>query len=389
MDLLPTVPYYTGALCASLHSVGALEVKVGCVRYYLDRDFFDRLDLITDPVLLDVNSRFGRMPAAARRVLKLGEYFLNLSALLARFTYSRPDVLHVQFLPTVKFGAPVELWFIQAVRRLGCRVVYTVHNVLPQDTGDRCRARYRRLYQLVDRLICHDECARDRLVDEFHVDAERISIIPHGPLLEPQSVTTAAQARSRLQLSPDEPLVLWQGILRPYKGVSFLLEAWQRIQSRGGHARLAVVGNGDQEMISEVRAQVAALEIESSVRLDLRFVSVEELADYYTAADVLVYPYREITTSGALMTGINYGKAIVATHQPAFQQILREGENALMVDYGDVEGLAGRIERLIGDPSLRARLGDRARISGENAVQWPEIAEKTLTCYQALAGGVE
>ncbi|MGH9592916.1 MAG: glycosyltransferase, partial [Bryobacteraceae bacterium] len=347
------------------------------------------LELVTDPVLLDVSSRFSGLPASARRGLKLGEYFLNLSALLARFCLSRPDVLHVQFLPTVKFGAPVELWFIQVVRRLGCGVVYTVHNVLPQDTGDRCREQYRRLYRLVDRLICHDECARDRLVNEFQVDAERISVIPHGPLLQPQSATTAANARAKLQLQPDEPLVLWQGILRPYKGVSFLLEAWQRIKSRGGRGHLAVVGNGDLEMINEVRAQVTALKIESSVRLDLRFVSVEELADYYTAADVLVYPYREITTSGALMTGINYGKAIVATHQPAFQQVLREGENALMVDYGDVEGLAGRIERLIDDPTLRARLGDRARISGANAVQWPEIAEKTLACYQALAGRAE
>jgi glycosyltransferase involved in cell wall biosynthesis len=383
MDLLPTVPYYTGSLCASLGSLAQVEIRVGCIPYYLDRGFFDRLRLKPDRVLLDAVSHLRGIPAAIRRVLKLAEYLTNLSFLLARFGFSRPDLLHVQFLPTVKFGIPVELWFIRAVRLLGCQVVYTVHNVLPQDTGERHRDRYQRLYRRVDRLICHDECSADRLVREFQVDKGRISIIPHGPLLESPSPVTAAEAQGRLELNPNEPLVLCQGILRPYKGIPFLLEAWRRVQSGAGRGCLAVVGSGDQEIVDEIRSQVASLGIASSVHLDLRFVSVDELADYYTAATVLVYPYREVTTSGALMTGINYGKAIVATRQPAFQKILCDGENALMVDYGDVDALAERIQMLMEDPALRTRLGERARINGANVVQWPEIAKQTLDCYEA------
>jgi glycosyltransferase involved in cell wall biosynthesis len=186
-----------------------------------------------------------------------------------------------------------------------------------------------------------------------------------------------------LGLKPNEPVVLCQGILRPYKGIPFLLEAWQRVQSRIGRGCLAIVGSGDDQITNEIRSQVLSLGIASSVHLNLRFVSVEELSDYYAASQVLVYPYREITTSGALMTGIHYGKAIVATRQPAFRKILRDGENGLMVDYGDIDGLAERIQVCLENPELRNRLGQAARIHSENIVRWPEIADQTVACYEA------
>jgi glycosyltransferase involved in cell wall biosynthesis len=382
MDLLPTVPYYTGSLCAALKDPDKLHVNVGCIKYHLDRDFFERQELRIDPALLDVTSGLKAAPAALRRSLKLAEYLINLTSLLVRLTISRPDIIHVQFLPIVKFGVGIELWFLQIVRRLGIKVVYTVHNVLPQDTGDRHRTRYRQIYHLADRLICHDECARDRLIREFQVNPERISIIAHGPLLNSGPTNSGDGVRKKLGIAADDCLVLWQGILRPYKGVSFLLEAWQRLHAECPRARLAIVGNGEAGIVQDISNEVTGLGIQSSVYLDFRFVSVAELADYYSAADVVVYPYREITTSGALMTGIGYGKAIVATRQPAFRQILHDEENALMVDYGNVEDLADRLRRLIGDPQLRRRLGEQARTSFANGPQWSEIAQQTIVCYR-------
>lgn len=324
-----------------------------------------------------------------RRSLKLVEYLINLTTLLVRLAISRPDIVHVQFLPIVTFGVGIEVWFLRIVRRLGIRVVYTVHNVLPQDTGERHRGRYREIYHLADRLICHDECARDRLVMEFDVDPRRISIIGHGPLLDLGSANTSGEARKRLGVDADHCLVLWQGILRPYKGVSFLLRAWQRVQSKSVRARLAIVGNGDAGIVKEIRDEVASLGIESSVHLDFRFVSIQELADYYNAADVVAYPFREITTSGSLMTGIGYGKAIVATRQPVFRKTLRDGENALMVDYGDVEELADRLSQLVDDPALRMRLGDQAKRSYADGPQWADIAKETLSCYRMAVEGCE
>lgn len=388
LDLLPTVPYYTGYLCAALKGEENLQVVVGSPTYWLDEGFFERRQVRRDGGLLNVGWRLRRLRPAIRRLFKLTEYLCNLLSLLFRFSLHKPDVLHVQFLPLVEQGLPVEFWFLRFVQARGVHIVHTVHNVLPQDTGEKHRAAFQRVYRLSDRLICHGESARLRLTQEFGIDNKRISVIPHGPLHEPGSAAGGLQLRERLGIHADECFFLCQGILRPYKGVPFLLEAWSRAGFENGRARLAIVGNGTPEIVNEIRAQVASLGLRDTVLLDFRFVSLKELADYQNAADVLVYPYREITTSGALMTGVRYGKAILATEHPVFHEILRHGENALMAPYGDAHQFALELTHLGADAGLRRRLGQAAREAYSNHPEWPAIARRTEACYRAAIGAI-
>ncbi len=391
MDLLSIVPYYTGHLCAALRDVEELRIDIGAITYHLDPDFFQRKKLQTNPGALDLISNIKIGSPMVRRVLKTGEWLINMAALALRFTIAKPDVIHVQFLPMLKLGVPLELWLLKLARKRGISVVYTVHNVLPHDSGPEQRATYESIYALADRLICHDICASDRLVKEFNVDARKISIIPHGPLFDQPTSRKAGTARTKLGLSPNQTLVLWQGILRPYKGVSFLLKAWQKVMKKlkEQQAVLAVVGNGEEQLLEEVREEVKSLDLASSVKLDLRFISIDEMTDLYLDASILVYPYSDVTTSGALMTGIGYGKAIVATRLPAFEQLLQDGENALLVPYDDTDALAASLLRLINDKSLTARLGERAKDSHQNGSQWAGIAAQTLACYQSAIAPVE
>jgi glycosyltransferase involved in cell wall biosynthesis len=187
-----------------------------------------------------------------------------------------------------------------------------------------------------------------------------------------------------------ECVVLWQGILRQYKGISFLLQAWRQVCAAKRPARLAIVGTGNAEMVRAVENEVRTLGLESKVRLDLRFVSIEELADFYSAADVLVYPYSDITSSGALMAGIAQGKAIVASALPAFQQVLEHEQTALLVPCGDVDQLAASLIRLITDEALRSRLSDRLRALQDPPAHWLEIGTRTAQAYWAtLTDGAE
>jgi len=383
MDLLTIVPYYTGHLCEALDSRPEIQLEVGAIRYYLDPECFTRMALRPSPGL-DIVSRMRGLPRPLRRVFKTAEYLVNLLGLAFRFAVHKPDVLHVQFLPLVLFGLPFEVWFLRYAKSLGVKIVYTVHNVLPHESFERHRSLYSRLYAFADGLICHDVTAQQRLVEEFGCDASRISVIPHGQLLAPSQQTTQAAARQRLGIAQDVRLVLWQGILRPYKGVEFLLKSWCQIAAGTPDARLAIVGTGEDALLEEVRNQVEALELSSSVQLELRFVSVAELEEFHTAADVLVYPYAEATTSGALLTGIGYGKAIVASRLPAFEEILRDGDNALLVNYGDTDELAKALRRLITEPDLRRGLASRLEQNRQHEPGWDVIAQQTAACYAEL-----
>jgi glycosyltransferase involved in cell wall biosynthesis len=385
LDAMSIVPYYTGHLCARLQQMRGLRVTLASPTYQHDPGFFDRCRVRHDPGLLNVTYRMSKLPASVRRIVKLVEYVLNLTALLYRCVVSKPDVLHVQFLPLLAHGLPVEAWWLRLAHLLRVKIVYTVHNVTPQDGPGR-RSPYDAVYRLSDHFVCHDLASAKRIADEFDINADRITVIPHGPLFEDQRCDRPA-ARKHLGFAPATCVVLWQGILKPYKGVPFLLKAWKRVSEQDRHALLCIVGVGEPDIVRDIRRLVHDLGIADRVRLDLRFVSVDDLTRYFESADVVVYPYREITTSGALLTAIARGKATVASRLPAFEQILQNEETALLVPYGDIDALAGSLCRLVRDETLRLTLARRLAEAQAGIPRWTEIAARTFECYNAVLSG--
>jgi glycosyltransferase involved in cell wall biosynthesis len=381
MDLWCYTPQYDRYFCESLPSVN-INVTLGSVCPYQDLEYFARHGLRNDPGLLDLVPKIRISNDTVRRVLMLIESCVNMAALLVRFSVSKPDIIHVQWTPLVK-KVPFELWLLKFAKRLGIKLVYTVHNLLPHDSGTRFLSLFKRTYSEMDALICHTEEAKNHLVHEFLVDPQRIWVIPHGPLLHDLKRDSIQVAKSRLGLPADVPLVLWQGFIRPYKGLDFLLQAWRKIAARGLRASLLIAGTGEREMLEDLQEQVTRLGLQESVRLDLRFVPDKELATYYEAADILTYPYRDVTTSGALMTALTYNKAIVATNLPGFREILRDKANALLIDYGDVDSLANSLAILIREPEERRRLAaGLTALSDFN--KWDRIAKETRQCYAAV-----
>jgi glycosyltransferase involved in cell wall biosynthesis len=153
----------------------------------------------------------------------------------------------------------------------------------------------------------------------------------------------------------------------------------------GTEGRLLIAGTGDPRLLASIREKVSADDLESSVDLWLHFIPVDQLPILFTAADVLVYPYKAGTTSGALLTGLNYGKPIIATKLAFFREYLRDGENALLVDYGDVAALCSSLRSLLKNPDERLRM--KASLEHRDNVlrdSWLEIAKSTRHCYDRV-----
>ncbi len=381
MDLWSFIPYYMASLCSAL-AEEAVEPRLGSVRYHLDRDYFHKTGLLPDRFLIDAGGsvKLNRL----RRLIKSCEYIFNLLMLGLRFSISKPDILHVQYLPFLERGFRLELWFLKWARRLGIRVVYTVHNVTRQDAPGQGRGLFRRAYTSADALICHGEAARTELERDFKIAAEKIWVIPHGPLFDQAPRASTQQARTVLNLPGEETIVMCLGVISEYKGIPFLLDAWKRIRPEDKKARLLIAGAGDPRVLAEIREKVSREGLENSVDLRLQFIPVEQLSLFYEAADILVYPYKAGTTSGALLTGLNYGRAIVATRLPFFMEYLKDGETALLVDYGAADSLAAALQSLIQQPQLRGRLGSALARQASHGVGWQEIARKTRQCYEAV-----
>ena len=382
LELWSFIPYYVGRLCGALRDE-SVEATLGSVRYHLDRKYYQKVGLNPDRLLLD--SGGGMRSNFLRRTVKSLEYVTNLFVLALRLSKRRIDILHVQYLPLLEHGLGLEIWFLKWIRRRGIGIVYTVHNVTHPDAPRKGIERFRRAYSTADALICHGEEARTELVRDLGISAEKIWVIPHGPLFENEARVSSDEARLKLGLDREEPLVLCLGVISPYKGILFLLESWKRLKQAGINGRLVIAGTGDPNLLAEIEAKVKADSLDGSVDLRLQFIPVEQLPLLYQVADVLVYPYSAGTTSGALLTGLNYGKAIVATRLPFFQEYLEHDKTARLVEYGDVDALASSLQILIEHPEERSRIANALARQSSQGIGWHEIAHKTRECYEAVA----
>ncbi len=381
MDLWAIVPYYTAYLSKALLHHG-VDLTVGSIDYYLDPDCFRSRGLLPDPGLLNVVGKY-RIPKLPRRILKLIESTLNLCALTIRFMASPPDIIHVQFLPMLRSRLPMDLWFVRFFQRRGVRIVLTVHDLLPHDTGERYKKVFLNVYREVDAIICHSDHIAERLHREFDVFGEKISIIPHGPFFYDLSTPRSHEIMRDLGIREGGTLFLLQGILLPYKGADLLLDAWRIVEDQTLDTCLVIAGTGSPEVLEQLRLNVLKHGLQR-VNLQFRFISTEELVTLYRAADVVVYPYRAVTTSGALATGLALGKAILASDLSVFRELLIHEESALLIDPNDKTQFASALLRLAKQPELRKKLASQITNMNFGDRSWDAIARKTVEAYDKV-----
>ena len=376
LDLWSLTPYYERYLVQALQEEG-VDAALCATSYPNAPSYFQECGLpLAAPV--DRVAKWKIKNEWGRRILKAAEYLLNQTALLSRWTQRPPDVLHIQWLPMLR-RAKLDLHFLGCVERLKIPTVYTVHNLLPHNATADVRDIYQRLYARMDQLICHNQASAEELEERFGIARDKISVIPHGPLFHELPRPTREDARKKFALKEDDVVFLWQGVISPYKGIDFLLDAWTRIQAALPNAKLVIAGTGKQSQLDGIRARIANSHLESSLRTELRFIETAELPAFFVAADVLVYPYSEVTTSGALMTGLTYNKAILATDIRGFRDVLPPN-TASFVPYGDVTALAAAITTLVERPELRKEHAAQiAILDTQNA--WHHIAKQTVDCY--------
>ncbi len=381
MDLWATVPYYTAYLSRALLKQGA-DLTVGSITYYLDTECFSSRAILLSPGLINVVGRF-RLSKLPRRILKLIESTANLFALTIRFMVSQPDIIHVQFLPMLRWRVPMDLWFVRFFQRRGTKVVLTVHDLLPHDTGDRYKTIFHDLYLHVDAIICHSDTVAAKLESDFQVPPSKLSIIPHGPFFYDVDLPVSQQTLYDFGIAPNQPTFLFQGIILPYKGVDLLLNAWEMVERDNSAACLIIAGTGSSELLNQLRQQISRLGLQR-VHLNLRFISTAELVAVYKAVDVVVYPYRNVTTSGALATGLALGKAMIASNLSVFQELLIDEQSALLIDPNDTLQFANALLRLAVQPSLRLALAERIREMQYGDQTWQSIALRTIHTYERV-----
>jgi glycosyltransferase involved in cell wall biosynthesis len=205
----------------------------------------------------------------------------------------RPEIVHAH----TRIAPRLDVRLHRAARRRGARVVLTIHDAEPLEGGERAVRKHAAVWRSADAVIVHGERAREQVLGA--APGASVHVVPVDLALGDR--VDRAAARSRLGLG-DEPFALAFGLIRPYKGLDLLAEAWPAAHALVPAARLFVVGAGG--------ADVPALErLRSLPGVVVRhgFVAEDDVDPWLASANVLVLPYEKGVHSGVLQRGLVHG----------------------------------------------------------------------------------
>ncbi|MFZ0383012.1 MAG: glycosyltransferase family 4 protein [Solirubrobacteraceae bacterium] len=308
----------------------------------------------------------GAPGSPARLASKLVEHVPDM--LRYRSLARAADVVHFQWLAV----QALDRWLLP-----NRPTVLTAHDLLPREPRPGQAWAQRRLYDAVDAVVAHSGYGRELLVSELGVDPGKVRVIHHGAfrhltLMEREVPLPAGLAGVR------EPVVLFFGLLRPYKGVETLLAAWRGVSG----AELWIVGR-PRMPLEPLRARAG-----DRVRFIPRFVSDAELPAFFRRADIVVLPYERterLDWSGVLATALAFGKPIVVSDIGGFGELANLGA-ARLVAPGDPDALRGALAALLADSQEREGLASGALTAARGPYSWEAAARETLALYQDLVG---
>jgi glycosyltransferase involved in cell wall biosynthesis len=327
--------------------------------------------------LLPVLPRYGGRQG---RLRKLVRELAGVARLAFELWRHRRDAVHVQSFRVTAFEAPVYF----ALRPFLRRLVVTAHNALPHEPRPWHRAFFTRWYRLADRIHVLSSHTRDRLVAELGVAPDKLVLAPHGNyegFIARHPSDAGAACRSGFDIPQEARVVLFFGLIRPYKGVDRLLEAFALL-AKAEDVYLVIAGAAAPRVAREIDAAIERNPAKARIRLRPRFSTDPELAALLRMADVVVFPHAHVYQSGALLLAMSFGKAIIASDIPGLREYLDDGVEGVLCDTAKPTHLAREILALAREDARREALGAAAREVSLEIFAWDGIAQQIEGTYR-------
>lgn len=251
-----------------------------------------------------------------------------------------PDALIMQWW--TGFWAPAWLTFgLLNALFLHKPLLYICHNVLPHETHWWDVWLIRLVLHWGSRFIVQSEDEQQRLLTCLPNAWTTVCPLPVFDMFAGERIPKE-EAQQQLGLLVGVPVLLFFGIVRAYKGLADLLAIVPQVRDRLGKVLLLVVGEFWEDKAPYL-AQIEALHIADSIIIEDRYVRNEEVALYFSAADVLVAPYREVTGSAVVQMGIGFRCPIITTRVGSLGELSKNNPSMTLVAPRDGVALADAI----------------------------------------------
>jgi glycosyltransferase involved in cell wall biosynthesis len=254
--------------------------------------------------------------------------------------------------------------------------VQTLHEVTAHEasSGFKTKLLLRLLWEKPEtQIIVHSQTSLGRLNDYYRLTKKKIrkgiSCIPFG-LFETNLLYSTQTVEEE-----DNTIVFW-GRITPYKGIDVLREAFGSVRRAIPEARLIIAGEGKIE---------AAGKDEKNLEIINKNLTTSEIIELNQRAAIVVCPYTSASQSGIPMVTFLFGKPVVASRVGAFGEIIKNGENGLLVEKQQPAELAQALIKLLKNKNLRKTMSENIgnQFQDDNSpYAWKNIAQQTIEVYK-------
>lgn len=370
-------PQYNPSLCKALVNImEGGKVVLLSPRLSKQPDGFEHKKL-----LKIVPLKWGAGKGVVKRFLRAVEVLVNYLYVLFYVTLTRPNILHIQWLPLVEFFRGEEV-FLFLLKKLTphLKIIYTAHNIYPHNLDSKGKIAYHnrfvRFDKYIDGYITHLFSARRELSEEFGVPQQKIFVAFHGIYIAENYHSTRKSSNNNVKR------IILYGIITPYKGPDILLDAIRLLpQSQRECLHITIAGATSEDYLKELQSKAEGYKVDFFPYI----VPDDELHSLIAQSDYIALPYRNISQSGVLLLALYFRKPLLVADLPSFKETLQGFTDDMFFENGNPQALTDLIVRHLSH-EIDVETQVKAIEHLNTIYSWEEAARMTYTAYKNSLG---
>ncbi|HIP13422.1 MAG TPA: glycosyltransferase [Arcobacter sp.] len=297
-----------------------LDNKNGEIYFFSSTNFEFSLDEIKNIPIYNYNNK--------KSIFKLFSYLYSQITLIFYIKKIKPDVIHFQWFRFSLFDYLV-LLIIQIFNKK-VKIIYTAHNILPHNQRLFDKYFYKKIYEIVDIVIVHDNRSKEKLFNEFIGNREKIRVIPHGVFQKKENNDDLLPLYEKQK---DEIIYAVIGGIGDYKNIEELIKIWLSYDmKKQSKKKLLLAGRFSLKM----KKIIQKMEDSKNIICIDRYLLNSEINFLHKISDVVIAAYSNISQSGALMTAIANRIPVIVTNVGGLDEVLYVGNIGWKVDINNL-----------------------------------------------------
>lgn len=266
------------------------------------------------------------------------------------------------------------------LRLMGIKIVWTAHNLKDHENQRQFLDRICTftVAKLAHAIITHCQAAKWEVIKELNLtNKNKVFAMPHGNYnTYYENKIDQTEARKLLGLSDSSTVFLFLGLIRPYKGVFELIESFQQLPKDG--LELVIAGKTlNDELTEQVKQKIEGFD---NIKFRPGFVPDDQIQVYMNASDAVIFPYKNVLTSGTVILAMSFGKACIAPRRGCIGEILHES-GAFLYNPDQEEGLLEAMNSALHKKTALSNMGQYNQQLA-NQWSWELVARETLDVYK-------